>query len=319
MQIKKQISELVHRALNEQTLFGQPAKKQASFNVPKGAKPGTPSFDIPAGAKAGTPDFGGNKLPTQKSQRQTGTGTSDAGWNEFDFPLKYGMKKDKNVYNIQVFLLPDQENYHTGNYLNHTKDAVAKFIQDHSQTPEIANYEPKDGSVVTEDLFDRMYAEARARYYGNQQQTQQTQQPAQTQTQQTPPPPPAQQVQQVQRTAPPFMFGDTTHPNLFGILQNKLRVPQTGVVDAATIQGIRDFLNNPKKMAFMKTPLAEADLNLINDKDKPGVTGRLYSGLIYALDLIGQFNMTADERTELRESRKRLARILKEELKKKPR
>jgi hypothetical protein len=267
------------------TCGGQPIKESLNEqNIPvgKGIKKKTTSQTSSINPPPVTPPPASKPqqktvTPTPKPQR---TGKPSVSQLSTDFPddgLSYGMKHNAYVQIIQKrFGL--QPNLQTGNYLDVTKSHVADWIAQNGSAAA-----PKDGSKITYQLYlDILGLDAN----GDPKPQQNTSTNPQA-TQQT-----AQNT-----TTKPSTIGDRQDVFYLGVkdgysqdgyiktLQRVLHLEETGVLDQKTFDTVKKYINDEKHKQFFTEPIDTDALNVLNDKEKPGITTKLYNTIVRGNDL----------------------------------
>lgn len=208
-----------------------------------------------------------------------------------EFPergIYLGLSKNAYVKQLKKFLALPQTSQN-GTYDVELKNAVAIYFKENNVTDV-----KQDGSVVTYELYLKILDvdENGTPLNSSKRETK-------LESNQVSPQAQAQKISQI---VFPIYLGqgdvkDGYDPATWGryivALQRAVKAETTGILDKQTFDSVKKFINDPKKKRFFTEPLDEDSKNVLENKNRPGVTSILYNTIIRTNDLIILHNRNA--------------------------
>jgi hypothetical protein len=268
----------------------------------------SPLWDRIKAAKA--KKAGGQTTPPAPSPKPTvaprRTQKTPAAQLSTDFPdagLTYGMRKNAYVQMIQKHF-GFQPNYQTGNYLDMTKTAVAKWITENNYQNVVA-----DGSVITYLMYLKILGvDEDGVPVGDANHKKLPNESPQTNGEQS-------KIQQTPNGS--YSKGDVTFPMFLGQgdpaqgydpatwgrfiepLQNIIHAQSTGILDQQTFDAINKYINDPKYKQYFTEPIDSESQSLLRNQAKPGISTKLYNTILRSNDLRILKNRQAQNPSEI--------------------
>jgi hypothetical protein len=227
----------------------------------------------------------------KKTDSRTNTSKSN-GLNQV-FPyagLYIGMKKNAYVQVIQKrFGFPTS--YQTGDYNDLTKAAVKDWVSVNRNGDA-----PKDGSEITYQLYlDILGLDENGdplpekENVWNQPKTTNKQKNDSTRTERKPQTtPPESKASTIGDRQDVFYLGvrdGYSEGGYIKTVQRVLHLKETGKLDKPTLDAVKKYITNNKYQQFFTEPFDNDALSVLNDKEKPGITNKLYDSIIRSNDL----------------------------------